>query len=80
MLRLCRLSAITDTERLKCFPGEALLGRRDTESCEPLMLRSRASPGEGALGGSAPEGMEAGLRDMCILYTHLDSPEDKIKD
>lgn len=62
MLRFPRLSLATDTdtEREKCLPGEALLGRLDMGSWEPDRLRSRASP-------ETPVGMEDGLRAVCIL-------------
>lgn len=49
-----------DTEREKHFPGEALPGLLDTESCEPDRLRSSASPG-------TLVGMEQGLRVVCIF-------------
>lgn len=62
MLRFVLPSAATDTDtdREKCFPGDALLGRLDTESREPNRLRSAASPGERA-------GIDEGLRVVCIL-------------
>lgn len=62
MLRFPRPSPATDTdtEREKCLPGDALLGRLDMGSWEPDRLRSRASPG-------TPVGMEEGLRAVCIL-------------
>lgn len=49
-----------ETEREKYFPGEALPGLLDTESCEPDRLRSSASPG-------TLVGMEQGLRVVCIF-------------
>lgn len=65
VLRLPRPSLATDTdiEREKCFPGEALLGLRPIESCDPLKLRSSASP-------AIPDWMEVGLRVVCILFRH----------
>lgn len=62
VLRFPRLSPATDmeTEREKYFPGEALAGLLDTESCEPDRLRSSASPG-------TLVGMEQGLRVVCIF-------------
>lgn len=62
MLRLPRPSLVTDTdiEREKCFPGEALLGLRPMESCDPLKLRSNTSL-------AIPDWMDVGLRVVCIL-------------
>lgn len=62
MLRLPRPSLATDTdiEREKCFPGEALLGLRPMGSCDPVKLRSSASP-------AIPDWMDIGLRVVCIL-------------
>ena len=46
VLRFPLLSAATETEWVKAFPGAtALPGRLDTESWEPERLRSRGSPG-----------------------------------
>lgn len=62
VLRFPRPSLATDTdiEREKCFPGEALLGLRPMESCDPLKLRSNASL-------AIPDWMDMGLRVVCIL-------------
>lgn len=57
---LLSLATDTDTDREKYLPGDALLGRLDIESWEPDRLRSRASP-------EMPDGMEDGLRAVCIL-------------
>lgn len=58
-LPLLSLATDTDTEREKYFPGDALLGLLDTESWEPVKLRSRASP-------DLPAWMDEGLRVVCI--------------